>query len=137
MSWRRNHPQVDFSWHCRNETRRKEVPELSCGAALLGIINCSSEQTTFPLVPCCFPHRVELSCGVGNEPLVPHISEGRRSSPGLIVSIPVEELGCFHKLGGVAVPSSGVAWKTRAFCVCEVVFVWISTFYQQCDVDLL
>lgn len=67
---------------------------------------------------------MELSCGVRNEPLVPHVSEGGRSSPGLIVSVPVEELGCFYKLGGVAVSSYCVAWKTGVFCDREVVFVF-------------
>lgn len=125
VSWRRNHPKVDFFRGIAEMRRgKKEVPELSCGAVLLGIIKCSSAHSTFQLVPCRFPHRVELSCGVRNEPLVPHVSEGGRSSPGLIVSIPVEELGCFYKLGRVAVSSSCVAWKKRVFCVCEVVYVW-------------
>lgn len=108
-----------FFVELQNEGLKKEVPEVSCGAVLLGLIKCSSEQSTFLLVPCCFPHRMELSCGVRNEPLVPHVREGGRPSPGLIVSIPVEELGCFYKLRGVAVSCSCVAWKTRVFCVCE------------------
>lgn len=98
-----------FFVELQNEELKKEVPEVSCGAVLLGLIKCSSEQSTFLLVPCCFPHRMELSCGVRNEPLVPHVREGGCSSPGLIVSIPVEELCCFYKLRGVAVSSSCVA----------------------------
>lgn len=61
------------------------------------------------VVSCVSSHRMKFSCGVWEEPLVPHIRKGGRSPPGLIVSIPMEELGSFHKLRGIAVSSSGSA----------------------------
>lgn len=89
------------------------VPEISRGVVLLaqGGLRCSKVHETIffqssLVLPCVFSHGMEFICGVWNEPLVPHISEGGRSPPGLVVAVPVEEFGSFHKLCGVAVPSS-------------------------------
>lgn len=57
-------------------------------------------------------HGMELPCRVRNKPLVPHFRKRGRSPPGLVMSVPVEEFGGFHKLGGIAVCGSCSAWKS-------------------------
>lgn len=87
------------------------VPEVSRGAVLVGLdlSKVSKNQFFILFVPRLSSHRMKLSCGVWNEPLVPHVRKGGCSPPRLIVSIPVEEFGSFHKLRGIAVSSSGGA----------------------------
>ena len=47
----------------------------------------------------------ELPGGVGDVPLLPDVGVGRLHSPGLVMSVPVEELCCLHKVGRVPLAS--------------------------------
>lgn len=78
------------------------------GAVLLGLdwLKVLATSLVNLVVPCLSSHRMKLSCGVWNEPLVPYIRKGRCSPPWLIVSVPVEEFGSFNKLWGVPISSS-------------------------------
>lgn len=110
------------------------VPEISRGVFLpghgwLGWLNVPETKKMFSLVvPCVFSHGMKFSRGVYDVPLVPHVGEGGGSPPRLIVSVPVEEFGSFHKLWRVAVAGTCSAWKTQEgfFSIITAIFTFMS-----------
>lgn len=110
------------------------VPEILRGVVLLGLgwLGWSKvPETKFSrlVVPCVSSHWMKFSCGVWNEPLVPHVRKGWRSPPGLIVPVPVEEFGSFHKLWGVAVSGACSTWKNNVLPSCDHSNVWHCSLY--------
>ena len=75
------------------------IPEISTATVTL------LEQVIHHALLCRVSEMTVLPGGVRDVPLLPDVRVGRLHSPGLVMSVPVEELCCLHKLGRVSLAS--------------------------------